>query len=105
MFQFMKLQVYRKGSLYSADCSKCGMTHYAHEWVADDINGERDAMQNGTLRCNDCGGSIDADTFMECGRQYAARYSAPGYLDCTEFSFGKNRQNLERELRDMYGPT
>lgn len=100
---FMELYIYKKGALYAGDCSKCGITHYAHEWITDDNNGERDAMQDGTLRCNECGGRIDPDTFMDCGRQYAGRYSADGYTDCTSWSFSKNKRTLARELREMYG--
>ena len=100
---FMTMHTYQKGALYSADCAKCGATMFSHEWVTGDNNEMRDAMQAGTARCEDCGGNADADTFMDCGRQYACRYSANGYMDCTSFSYGKNRRTLEREVRDMYG--
>ena len=71
--------------------------------LADDFNGERDAMQDGTLRCPECSGTIDADTFLECGRQYAGRYSADGYMDCTDWHYDTNKRRLERDLREMYG--
>lgn len=100
---FMQPYLYQKGRLYCADCSKCGQTHYIHEWITDAFNDDRDAMQSGDARCPECGGLIDADTFMDCGRQYAARYSAPGYMDCTDWHYGKNKRELMRELRDMYG--
>ena len=100
---FMEMYIYKKGRLYAADCAKCGMTHYAHEWITEDFNGERDAMQAGALRCNECGGAIDNDTFTDCGRQYAGRYSANGYMDCTDWSFDTNKRRLERELKEMYG--
>ena len=100
---FMELQIYQKGRLWAGDCAKCGMTHYAHEWITDDFNGERDAMQAGTQRCNECGGAIDPETVTDCGRQYAGRYSAPGYMDCTDWSYSRNKRGLARELRDMYG--
>jgi hypothetical protein len=100
---FMQLEVTRKGKLYSCDCAKCGSTMYSHEWATWDNNESRDAMQDGSMRCTECGGFADPDTFHDCGRQYAARYSAPGYLDCTDWSFGANRRKLEREVRDMYG--
>lgn len=100
---FMEMQTTRKGALYCADCTKCGATMYVHEWATSDPNADRDAMQAGTLRCEDCGGTADPETFAECGRQYACRYSAPGYLDCTEWHYGKNRRNLEREVRSFYG--
>ena len=101
---FMELYIYDKGATYSADCAKCGTTQFTHEWVYDDHNERRDAMQNGTLQCNDCcSGTVDPDTFMSCGRHYAGRYSANGYMDCTDWSFDTNKRRLERELRDMYG--
>jgi len=31
------------------------------------------------------------------------RYSAPGYLDCTDWQYDTNRRRLERTLRDYYG--
>lgn len=68
---FMKMVTYAKGALYCADCSKCGVTHYAHEWTTDAFNEERDAMEAGTLRCPECGGKIDASTFIKCKRSYA----------------------------------
>lgn len=100
---FMEMYIYNKGRLYAADCAKCGMTHYAHEWITDAFNEERDAMRAGTLRCDDCGGAMDPDTFMDCGRQYAGRYSANGYMDCTDWHYDTNKRRLERELREMYG--
>jgi NAD-dependent SIR2 family protein deacetylase len=100
---FMELQIYRKGALYSADCSKCGATNYTHEWITDDHNGRRDAMEQGAAVCTECGGSTDPKTFHACGRQYAGRFSAPGYLDCTEWLFDANKRSLERTLREIYG--
>ena len=100
---FMELQVTPKGALYSGDCTKCGMTNYVHEWATFDINEERDALENGTLPCEFCPGRTDAGTFAELGQQYAARYSAPGYMDCTPWSYGKNKKELLREVRSLYG--
>jgi len=100
---FMELQTLKKGALYSCDCAKCGATLYSHEWADIDNNSRRDAMQSGTLQCDCCSiGRADPETFHNCGRQYACRYSAPGYLDCTDWSYGKNRRKLEREVRDLY---
>lgn len=101
---FMECQIIRKGATYVGDCAKCGATHYIHEWITDDFNGERDAMANGTLHCPErCGGRISADTFAKLRPQYAGRYSASGYMDCTDWTFGTNKRKLERDLRDMYG--
>lgn len=100
----MEFQMTQKGATYSADCRKCGCTLFTHEWAYVDHNERRDAMQDGTLRCDQCcTGTTDPDTFHDCGRQYAARYSMPGYLDCTDWAFGRNKRLLAREVRDMYG--
>lgn len=100
---FMQMQIYRKGQVYAADCRKCGMAHYIHEWTTDGFNDERDAMQDGSGRCQECGGPIDPKTFTDCGRQYAGMYSAPGYMDRTDMHYSPNKKTLARELRDMYG--
>lgn len=34
---------------------------------------------------------------------YFGRYSAPGYLDCTSWSFDTDAQTLRNELERMYG--
>lgn len=100
---FMRIELTRKGALYCADCAKCGATLYSHEWAHGYNNDDRDALADGTYRCGECSGRADPETFMDCGKQYAARYSAPGYLDCTEWTFGRNRRDLIREVRSMYG--
>jgi hypothetical protein len=101
---FMELHVTQKGALYTADCSKCGATIHAHEWAHPDPNGARDAMQDGTLRCDQCHGTADPETFHDHGRKYyAARYSANGYMDCTDWNYGTNKRALIRETREMYG--
>ena len=114
---FMQLQTTRKGALYSCECAKCGATLYSHEWAHADHNERRDAMQAGTLACDQCSiGRADPETFGACGPRrfhfggdtaprvhYACRYSAPGYLDCTDWHYGTNWRALEREVRDMYG--
>lgn len=100
---FMELDVTSKGATYSCECAKCGSTLYTHEWADFDHNDRRDAMAEGKLRCDHCNGRADPATFHYCGRQYAARYSAPGYLDCTDWSYDSNKRRLEREVRSMYG--
>lgn len=78
---------------------------HTHEWVNDDHNSRRDAMENGTLRCEHCGtGVADKLTFERLpGKYYAGRYSAPGYLDCTDWIYNCNLRKLKRELRELYG--
>lgn len=85
------------GALYSAECADCGGPMHTHEWAHSDHNERRDAMQAGTLRCDDCGGAVDAATFADCGRQYAGRY------DCTDWQYGRNKRELARDLRATYG--
>lgn len=102
---FMELQVTQKGVLYTADCCKCGCSMFSHEWATWNHNERRDAMQAGTALCEECMvGTADPDTFRKHGRKhYAARYSAPGYMDRTDWNYGTNRRALVREMRDMYG--
>lgn len=102
MLNFMNLQTTRKGALYTCECAKCGSTLYVHEWADWNNNDRRDAMLAGTLRCDLCPGLADPETFHDEGQQYACRYSAPGYMDCTDWSFGPNRRTLERETRRLY---
>lgn len=101
----MELEITLNGALYACDCSKCGATLYTHEWATWDHNETRDAMKAGTLRCDQCcTGVADPETFRRVpGKHYAARYSMPGYLDCTDWNYGTNKRALIREVRDMYG--
>jgi DNA-directed RNA polymerase subunit RPC12/RpoP len=101
MSQFMQIWISKKGALYSCDCSKCGQTNYSHEWVSDTMRNQASEWEG--VACDECGGQMKAETFYYCGRQYAGRYSASGYLDCTEWHYGANLRNLKRELRAMYG--
>lgn len=100
MSDFMKLFIYKKGRLASCDCSKCGMTNYWHEWTSD---GQAEDLKQS--RCQECGAPLDPNTYWESRSRnwYAGRYSAPGYLDCTSFSYGTNARKLRQELRAMYG--
>ena len=100
---YMQFQIYRKGATYSADCAKCGSSIYTHEWVNDDHNERRDAMQAGTCPCDVCHGRADPATFMRERDQYAGRFSAPGYLDCTEWMFDTNKRRLAKTVREYYG--
>ena len=96
----MELEITQPGRLAQIDCERCGQTHYWHEWVHD--GGAEDLKD---ARCEECGRDMDPDTYWESPSRnwYAARYQAPGYMDCTEWNYGKNKRELERETRDMYG--
>lgn len=101
---FMELEMCGKGKTYCCECAKCGATLYTHEWAYMDHNERRDAMQNGTLRCDHCAsGTADAATFEQMRDCYAGRYSASGYLDCTDWEFDANKRRLKQTLREFYG--
>ena len=100
----MQLQVLRKGAVYTCECAKCGATLYTHEWAHYDHNDRRDAMQAGTLPCDECfSGHADPGTFGPMRDMYAARLTMPGYLDSTEWTFGTNLRALVRTMKEMYG--
>ena len=99
----MQFEITSKGALYCADCARCGATVFTHEWADFDHNERRDMMQDGSLACDECGRAVDPETFTDCGRQYAARFHMPGFLDCTEWHYGKNKRDLKSEVCEMYG--
>jgi hypothetical protein len=99
MSDFMELELLPKGATYFCDCAKCGTSLWTHEWINEDHNERRDAMAAGTLRCDECTGHADPATFLNGGKQYAARMSAPGYLDCTDWEFDTNKRRLMSAVR------
>jgi hypothetical protein len=100
---FMQLYTTRKGATYLRDCSNCSTTHYSHEFAHDDHNERRDAIQAGTLCCEECGRAIGTSCNVYKYRMYAGRYSANGYLDCTDWSFNANIRKLRHQLVELYG--
>lgn len=97
----MELETTAKGVTYSVECTNCGGTFFTHEWAHSDHNERRMSMHDGSLRCEYCCvGHADPTTFRREKDQYAARLSAPGYLDCTDWEFGTNRRELERQVRN-----
>ena len=100
MSDFMQLQIFKRGRLATCECAKCGATNYWHEWADD---GQAEDLK--TARCQECHGMNDPETYWESRSRnwYAGRYSAPGYMDCTDWNYGKNYRKLARELREMYG--
>ena len=99
---FMGLEITHKGTLASADCSKCGQTMYIHERASWDFNIERITLETGTACCKECSHYVDKETYSERKGMYAGRYSAPGYMDCTDWHYDTNKRRLEKELRAMY---
>jgi hypothetical protein len=100
---FMVLEMTRKGAHYTAECNRCSATMHVHEFATWDNNNERDGLEDGSLTCPECmNGKADPETFRQERNCYAARFSAPGFMDCTEWTFGTNKRTLEREVRDLY---
>lgn len=103
MSDFMEMEITRKGTLVTTDCPHCLATVWTHEWASWDFNGERAAMEDGTFRCPECCRPIGEGVALHTEHNvYAGRYSAPGYLDCTDYEFDTNKRRLERTLRDLY---
>lgn len=101
---FMRMYIYPKGRTLSGDCAKCRCSTWLHPDTRNDYAHDCAAITQGALRCDHCAdGIIDPETVVDHGNMYAGRYSANGYMDCTEWSYGHNRRALTRELRDMYG--
>jgi hypothetical protein len=100
MSDFMQMQIIRKGYHATIECEKCGTTNHWHEWISD--GSSADMVDHA---CDECGGNMDPDTLWVSPKQtwYAGRYSAPGYMDCTEWMFDTNMRRLEKELRVLYG--
>lgn len=97
---FMELFIYDKAPTFTAECERCGATLYAHP----DTGCSEDDLRSGAAQCDQCvSGHADPGTVRYAGKLYAGRYSAPGYMDCTDWSYGKNKRELARELRAMYG--
>ena len=102
MSDFVEMETTRKGTMYSCDCSNCGVTVIVHEWATWDNNEARDAMYSGTLHCQECHRPVGNVDVVVTHNVYAGRYSAPGYLDCTDWEYDTNKRRLERTLRDLY---
>lgn len=95
---FMEIETIRKGTVYEADCQKCGCTNFWHEWVHGGQGSEL-----AEYPCDQCGHKIGNEPIKHPRKEYACRYSAPGYLDCTDWNYGTNRRILENDTRAMYG--
>jgi len=96
----MQLEITHKGRLAIIECAKCGNTITWHEWAC--WGQAQDLL---TCQCPDCGGKTNPETYWESPSRnwYAGRYSMPGYLDCTDWEYGKNKQKLTKKLRELCG--
>lgn len=97
---FMSMYIYDKAPTYTAECEGCGATLYAHP----DTGCSEDDLRSGAAQCDQCvDGHADPETVRYAGKLYAGRYSANGYMDCTDWHYGSNLRELKKELRDIYG--
>ena len=99
---FMELEITRKGTYISADCPSCWQTIDTHEWASWEFNNEAEAIRSHEVCCSWCEHNVELEEHYEHKAMYAGRYSAPGYLDCTEWSYDTNKRRLEKELRYLY---
>lgn len=69
------------------------------EFDAPDVDEYRDAMQSGKqVWLGEDRGRVVEVTYLP-KRTWWGRYSAPGYLDATEWVYGTSRREVERQLR------
>ena len=101
---FMNLYMADKGALWTADCERCGSSLFLHEHVHG-LAAMPDAEVCANWKCDNCVvGFADESSVAKVPRpQYAGRYSAPGYMDCTDWHYGSNYRELCRELEELYG--
>ena len=97
---FMEMYIYDKAPTYTADCDTCGATIWAHPDTGVSVA----ELRSGHAECPQCAsGHANPDTVTFAGTLYAGRYSANGYMDCTDWHYGSNLRELKKELRDIYG--
>lgn len=63
------------------------------EWSSDIVAAFADYVE----------GDISPNDSIEHKAGWYGRYSAPGYMDCTEWSWADSEEELRSELEDMYG--
>lgn len=90
-----------RGVMYIAECNHCGISICAHEFFHFDFDERRHAMEQGTFRCVECSRGHAYGVQKSARKWYAGWTSMPGYLDCTEPVFGRNRRTVEREIRAL----
>lgn len=89
--QFMQPNIY-KGRAYIVE------TTYGTEVVPHDLVGDGYTPLMGYLD-----GTPYEDQELVIKEGYLARLSAPGYMDCTEWSFHDTEEEALAYLEDMYG--
>lgn len=111
---FMQPEITNKSRHWAVECCH-GETHY----VPCDVVTVPDQFKDGARfePIGECGGAIwnalvswlkdyapdEPEAIEVTAPGYLGRYSAPGYMDCTDWTFSTNLRVLQSELRDMYG--
>ena len=99
---FMEMQVF-KGDGWEVETDNGSVA--SPDWDAPDLDEIRAAI--GTEKrifLGDLGAcEIHSVTYLSAKTTWWGRYSAPGYLDCTDWNHDTSRRRLERDLRAMYG--
>ena len=70
------------------------------DWDAPDVDALREKIGQ-VVWLGDLRGTLQDVVYVKSA--WWGRYSAPGYLDCTDWQHDTNRRRLERTLRDYYG--
>lgn len=70
------------------------------DWNAPDVDALRGKIGEKVWIGELCG-TLERIDYVKSA--WWGRYTAPGYLDCTEWNMDTNRRRLEKTLRDYYG--
>lgn len=92
----MELQIY-KGDGWIAETDDGDVVLY--DWNAPDVDELRKQIGKKVF-LGDIYGVLRSVKYV---KGYFGRYSASGYLDATDWWYGKNKRQLEKELRNSYG--
>lgn len=88
-------------------CSACGVPRDAESGVTyaldDDSVFLNPTIQEFVRSCLDYLEGSNPSELTYYASVWYGRFSAPGYMDATSWSWSKNRRALEKELREMYG--
>lgn len=95
---FMELEIV-KGDGWIADIDGASVVLY--DWDAPAIDRLRTQIGE-KMMLEEQFGTLNS---VEYVRGYFGRYSAPGYLDCTDWMYDTNKRRLEKDMRAMYDDT
>jgi hypothetical protein len=93
---FMQKQIYFSG-YFAID------TTHGIQIVPDDVIGRTVSTHVEAFANYIEGEPLDDDEMIEHQTGWLGRMSAPGYMDCTEWSAYKTEQEANEHLEEMYG--